>query len=153
MKLFLTLILFFLSVSIYSQTNNNIHRIIFRHNNSVVINSGVEIYFFKDFYDKFYIDVITYKSKNKYSVSNEKASDLINAVSKISPIAVVQEVRNCLDGGRTEIEFSTSIIAGNTVNYSIYCLNIEDEKTAWSDYLNAVNLILDLAKLKFSDLE
>ena len=152
MKLFLTFIVSFFITNIYAQTNN-IQRISLHHQNSIIIDSDIYIYFYQDFNRKFYVDVKTSKMENKYSVSNEKASELIASVSKISPTDIAKEVRNCLDGSDTVIEFSSSIIAGNSVTYSINCLSSEDYKTSWSDYLMTVNLILEIAKLKFSDLK
>ena len=66
---------------------------------------------------------------------------------------VLQKDRNILDCSETKIEFSSSIPIGNSVTYTVYCLNNNEEITSWRDYLKAVNLILDLAKLKFSDLK
>ena len=153
MKLFLTLFLNFFVYNIYSQTNDIIY-ISFHHQNPIVVNSEIDIYFYQDFREqKFYINVKTSKFEKQYFVSNEKAANLIDIVSKISAIDIIQDVRNCLDGSDTEITVSKSILSQNSVTYSVNCLSSEDEKTPWKDYFKAVNLILDLAQLKFSDLE
>ena len=154
MKLFLTLIFSFFIGSSFCQTSN-IDRIGLHHYNSIVINSEIEIFFFHEGMgkkSKFYINVKTSKSENKYPVSEEKATNLIKAVSKISPEDLIKVERSCLDGSDTEISFSR-LFGSGSVKYSVNCLNSDDDKTAWKDYLNAVYLILDLAKLKFSDLK
>ena len=152
MKFFSFLILFFTISNIYSQKNNiiNIH---FSYQNAINVGSKIEIFFCKENDNEFSIYVRKYKSEYKYLLNFEKVTSLINAVYKISPMDVLQKDRNILDCSETKIEFSSSIPIGNSVTYTVYCLNNNEEITSWRDYLKAVNLILDLAKLKFSDLK
>ena len=154
MRISLTLVVYFFIANIYSQ-NDNIPRIRFHHHNGIIIGSNIDVLIYQGFTDKklFFVNVETSKSKNRYSISREEVLAIKEAISKISPNDITNVDRNCLDGSDTEIEFSKNIVSSNSVKYSVNCLNSSDNKTAWKDYLNAVNLILDLANLKFSDLK
>ena len=154
MRVSLTLVVYFFIANIYSQ-NDEIPSIRFHHQNGMIIGSKVNVLIYQDSRDKdlFFVNVETSKSKNRYSISREEVLALKEAIYKISPNDVIKEDRSCLDGSDTEIEFSKDIIFFNSVKYSVNCLNSGDDKTVWKDFLNAVNLILDLAKLKFSDLK
>jgi hypothetical protein len=155
MKLFLTLICFFFITNSYSQTDTLIKSVHFHHRNGIIVGSQIDVYIYQDLWDDnhFYVEVKTSKSENKYPITYENILELSYAVSKILPNDIIKVDRTCLDGGDTEIKFTKSGDFQNSVKYSVNYLSSSDDKTAWKDYLIAVNLILDLAKLKFSDLK
>ncbi|MEO8516652.1 MAG: hypothetical protein ABI426_07910 [Flavobacterium sp.] len=152
MKLLITFVFGIFFLKNYSQTND-IKYVYLHNNNSARIYSDIDIYIYQ-VKDSAEVYIKTYKSEKKYSISNKKFLNLSNAILKIDPKDVMQDVRTCLDAGDIEIEFSgRSMIPENKVKYSISCLSSEDNKTVWKEYLNAVTLILEIAKLKFSDLK
>ena len=152
MKLLITFFFSLFFFKSYSQTTN-IKYIHFHNHNSIIANSDLDIYIFQ-INDSVDVYVKTHVSEQKYSIPNEELLKLSNAILKINPKDIMQDVRNCLDAGETEINFSsTGFAPQNIVTYKVSCLSPEDSKTIWKDYLKAVNLILENAKLKLSDLE
>lgn len=155
MRFFLTLLLYYLlTTNLYSQ-KNNIRFITLSHSNSSLIGSKVNIFIFQEEINKnsFYVSVKTYESEKKLSVDYKKIQELKEAIFKLSPEDFIKESRNCLDGSDTEIIFTNNIFGNNEVKFSVNCLDSEDSKTSWKDFLNVVNLILDMAKMKFTDLK
>lgn len=153
MKYLYLIILLTFTIKNYSQISD-IKYIHLRNHNSSVIHSNLDIYIFHQPNNSVDVFVKTHNGEKKYSISNEKLLNLSNAILKINPKDVMQDVRNCLDAGETEIEFSSiSFLPQNTVKYSVSCLSSKDKETEWKDFFNSVNLILEVAKLKFSDLK
>lgn len=151
MKIIATFFISFFISNLYSQSDDTII-VSFKHHNSMIITSEIYISFIKDFKEKkSSIYVKTSKGQNQYTVSDEKATNLINVVSNLSANDIIQDVRKCLDGSDTEIKIQKKNL-GTSVSYSINCLSIIDENMPWRDFFKAVNLILDIANHKFSDL-
>lgn len=155
MRLFLTLAFCIFTTIIYSQNDSNIKCVRFHHQNGVVHKSKIDIVVYQDLIEKdlFFVTVETANSNNKYPISREKLIALSEAVSKISPEDISKDYKYCLDAGTTQIEFSEYPVSPNFVKYSLSCLEIVDNQGPWKNFLHAVNLILDLAKLQFSDLK
>ena len=155
MRYFLTLILILsFTTNFYSQDSNlNFIRLSYSH--SAISESKIDIFINKDSPNKnhFFVSVITSESQKKYSIENKKMLELKEAIIKISPSDIIKENRMCLDGSDTEISFSNSVVGNTEVKYSVHCLSSQDDKTAWKDFLNVVNMILDIAKMKFTDLK
>ncbi len=135
--------------------NSDIKNIHFHYNRSNIINSDIDIYFYQEIKNNTVkVSVNKYKNNNEYTISSKKFSELIKSVLKISLKDVIQDIRSCLDGEDMEISFSTTCyMPTNEVIYKTSCLSTEDEKTVLKDYLSAVNLVLEVSKLKFTDLE
>lgn len=153
MKLLITFFFTITFFKIFSQTTE-IKYVHFHSFNSSVIHSDVDIsvYYLDDNTVDVYVN--TYNNKTKYKTTVEKFSELSSAISKINPKDVIHDDKNCLDGNNTEINFaSRSILPENIVKYSISCLGSEDKNTPWKDYLNAVNLILEIAKLELKNIK
>jgi len=153
MKLLITFVLIITFSKNYSQTNN-IKYVHFHSSNSSVIDSGIDIaiYHLEDNSVDVYVE--TFNSKKKYKTTSEKFLELSSAIIKINPKDVIHDEKNCLDGNDTEINFASRYtLPENIVKYSISCLGSEDKNTAWKDYLIAVNLILNIAKLELKDLK
>lgn len=152
MKLLITFFFCLFFSKSQSQTNN-IKYIHFHNHNSIIVKSDLDVYIFQ-INDSVNVYIKTHESEKNYSIPNEKLLKLSNAILKINPKDIMQDVRTCLDAGETEINFSsTGFLPQNLVTYKVSCLSQEDNKTIWKEYLNAVNLILEIAKLKLSDLE
>lgn len=151
MKKIFSILFIILPILIYSQSDEikNVH---LHYHNSMVVFSEIDIYIYQA-KDSAEVYVKTYKSEKSYKVHQRDFLKLSNAILKINPKDVIQNVRSCLDAGNIEINFSANeILSHNMISYKVACLGPEDTNTAWKDYLNAVNLILEMAKLKLSDL-
>lgn len=151
MKFILTFFCFFTFFCSHSQ-KSQITSIRLNHINATYFKSEIRIFIYSDG-NKPKIYVETSEGKKNYSISINEFNELCNAIIKISPLDVIQEVNICLDGGDTEISFSGSTLQANSTKYSVNCLSISDQNTVLKDYLFATNLILTKAKLNFSDLK
>lgn len=152
MKLLITLIFSVFCFKSNSQTNE-VQYVHFHTNNSIVINSDIDIYIYEVDDKNSEVVIKTYDKKKEYLISNIKLSELSDSILKINVRHIMQDIGSCLDGGDIEIEFSArSILPQNFVKYKASCLSQEDKKTVRKDFLNTVNLILEIAKLKFDDL-
>lgn len=154
MRLLVVIIACFFTKMIHSQSDILIQKVILNHQNSIVMNSKIEIVIYQDPLNeyKYYVRVEKSNYSEKYSISQEKFLELNNALFKIKTKDIMSYEKSCLDGGGTEIQFINDFFGG-CVSYSVYCLSNKDDNTPWKDFLFAVNLILDLANLKISDLK
>jgi len=153
-KLLNTILLCLLFASGYAQMDKQYKYIHFRHSNGAFFGSEINIRVFPNHKKENYFSVEVEKSEytNIYKIKEKKFSEIWTAISEIKPSDLMKENRFCLDGGTTSIQFSKGFHSIK-VDYSLYCLNSNDDKTAWKDYLNAVKLILEVAKLNYSDLK
>lgn len=154
MKLFQTFILFFLVVNCFSQTNTEDKQIHFRHYNSIILGSEIIIKIFPNHKKENYfnVEVKTSEYFRRYKIKESTFLEVWSAIIKIAPSDLMQVERHCLDGGTTEIELYKDV-GTVSIKYSVHCMSSQDDKTAWKDYLNAVKLILEVAKLNYSDLK
>lgn len=135
------------SINCISQTSE-IEFIKFNYSNSIAFPSAVEIKIYRT--EKAAMVEITSPNRNaKTVISREKYEELCEKILKIVPSEILKEIRICLDGGSSKITFSNSL---NHVEYAVDCLLEEDESTVYKDFFNSVKLILEVAKLKFTDL-
>lgn len=151
MKLLLTFVLCIFFSKNYSQ-NKDIRYVHFSNKISSSINSNTDIYISKTD-KKIEVYVVKYNYEKHYKITDEKFLELTDVVSKIDPKDVIQDVQQCLDGYNTEIEFSTEYaIPQNSVNYTVSCLDPQNNAPERKDYIKAISLILEIAKFKFSDI-
>lgn len=152
MKLFLTFVFTLLSIKNYSQSEN-VKYVYFNHFNPSIVYSDIEISILENS-NEVKIYVKKDNQETTFNTTTEKLSNLSEALLKINAKDVMQNVRNCLDSGYTELKFSsTAMLPQNVITYSVDCLSIEDSKNVRKDLFKAIILILEIAKLNFNDLE
>jgi hypothetical protein len=135
-------------INCFSQTSD-IRSIRFHYSNSTVIPSEVEIQIYQS--DKAAIVEIKSPNRNtKTAITTQKYSELCDALLKIDPKDVLQNIKLCLDGGTSILSFRNS---SNHIEYAVNCLTEKDESTVYKDFLYSVKLILEVAKLKLSNIE
>lgn len=145
---FFLLLTFCFYTNFYSQ-ENNITFITFENYNSSAIGGEIEISIYpNDSRSKATVEVKT-PTEKKIEISIEKYNEICESLLQISPKDIIEDFKVMLDGATTEIKFGDGF---NRVSYSIHGLNVDDQKTAYKNFLNSTLIILNTVQIKIPNL-
>ncbi len=159
MKYLFSITFFFILFQSFSQ-EKNIEKINFKYSHSSVVftsfNIKIKINNKKERVKLIYTKYeFRNKIKKKFNVPYEDFLKLKQALFKINLDDFKDEKRLCMDASTFYIDFieKDSNNFKKQINYGFYCLGETDSNTNLSDFLKAVNLILEFSNLEFKDLE
>jgi hypothetical protein len=147
-KLLILIIVILGFTNSFSQTSD-INNIQFKYSNAILIPSDIEINISKTA-KAASVSIKSPHRNTKTAITTQNYLELCEAILKIAPKDIIQKDGICLDGGYPTISFYGN--SASRIEYSVGCLDESDESTSYKDFLYAVKLILEIAKLKFSDL-
>ncbi len=148
---FIPLILVFVTIQSYSQTNP-IERITFEHENSIKLNSKITISIYRnyDYNNSIKVVSIIKGIKKETDISKEKFDVIGKLLKKICAADLLIESFNIvLDSPVTNITFGDM---NSSITYGVRTLNTIDKPTGYKKLTRAVELILETAGTNLNEI-